>query len=180
MKNKEIQSINGELILTGKAVGKLPNSTKKLIAGKVVCLLKKNKKYMLQFSQEDLIKNFFDTGDAVILINKNELIGFAKNMPWPGENEKGQKVYEFGSWLVEPKYMGLGYGHHLAFLAADSLKNKDKNAQLIAICDCDKNKPINILKELGAVETQKPSNVNILLGEGKAKVVILDLSVINY
>lgn len=181
MNNKHFH-INGEIALTGKEVAKLPDNFKKIIADKVVFLLKKHKKHMLQFNQNELITKFFNSGDSAVLLDKKTscLIGFSKNMLWKGKNEQGNKVYEFGSWIVDKKYQNKGYGHYLAKLASKTLKEKDVKAQLIAVCDSQNTKPINILKKLGALEISKPKNVKIILGEGQAKVKILNLSVIKY
>jgi len=179
MNNKHFH-INGEIVITGNKVAQLPNSFKKIIAKNVIFLLKTHKKHMLQFDQKELIEKFFNTGNSVVLLEKisNQLIGFSKNMPWEGVNEQGNKVYEFGSWVVNKKYQKKGYGYYLAKLASKTLKEKDKNAQLIAVCDSQNIKPINILKKLGASEIKKPKNVDVILGKGKAKVKILNLSVI--
>lgn len=180
MKNNH--SINGEIAITGKDIAKLPKDVKKMIANKVTILLKKYEKTMLQFKPDELINKFFDVGNVAILLEKknNELIGFAKNKLWPGKNDKNSYVYEFGSWVVNKKYQNKGYGHYLAKLAVKSLKEKDQKAQLIAVCDLNSKKAIEILKQLGAVEISKPKNVDVLLGDGQAKVKILDLSVMNY
>lgn len=180
--NVYLKKLNGEIVFSGKQLALLDKKIKEKAANQIVKLLKKNKDHMLQFNQKQLIEKYFDEENSVIILDKKDskLIGFAKNMPWPGKNEDGEKVYEFGSWLVHPKYQGKGYGHHLALMAVKSLKEKDKNSQLISICDCSNKKPIEILKKLGAKNIFKPKNVEILLDEGQAKVTILDLSVINY
>jgi len=174
--------LNGEIPITGKNVSKLSKGVKKIIAGKVTALLKQHKQTMLQFKPDELITKFFDPGNAVVLLEKktDQLIGFGKNKLWAGKNEYGQKVYEFGSWIVNKKFQDKGYGHYLAKLAVEALKKKDPGAQLIAVCDLYSKKAIEILKQLGAIEIPKPKNVKILLGEGQAKVIILDMSVINY
>jgi len=174
--------LNGEVTITGKNIAKLPIDVKKIIAAKVTVLLKQYKDTMLQFKPEELIIKFFDPGDAIVLLKKNtnQLIGFVKNKLWPGKNEYGQKVYEFGSWIVNKEFQHKGYGHYLAKLAVKSLKEKKPKAQLIAVCDLNSKKAIEILKQLGSKEINKPKNVEVLLGEGQAKVVILDMSIINY
>ncbi|KKP60415.1 MAG: hypothetical protein UR54_C0013G0006 [Candidatus Roizmanbacteria bacterium GW2011_GWA2_34_18] len=174
--------INGEISITGKNIAKLPKEVQNIIANKVICLLKKHKKTMLQFKTEELIIKFFNSGNAVVLLEKktDQLIGFGKNKLWSGKNEYGQKVYEFGSWIINKEFQHKGYGHYLTKLAVKSLKEKDPNAQLIAVCDLDSKEAIKVLKHLGAIEIPKPKNVKILLEEGQAKVVILDMSVINY
>jgi len=174
--------LNGEIAITGKNVAKLPIAVKQIIAGKVTALLKQYKDTMLQFKPNELITKFFDQGDAVVLLEKktNQLIGFGKNKLWIGKNEYGRKVYEFGSWIVNKKFQHKGYGHYLARLTTQTLKKKDPNAQLIAVCDLNSKKAIEILKQLGAIEIPKPKNVNILLGEGKTKCVIIDMSNINW
>ena len=60
------------------------------------------------------------------------------------------------------------------------MNENDSKAQLIAVCDLNSKKAIDILKQLGAIEIPKPKNVKVLLGKGLAKVVILDMTVINY
>lgn len=174
--------INGEIAITGKNIVKLPKNIKGIIADKVINLLKQHKQTMLQFKSNELITKFFNQGDAVLLLEKktNQLIGFGKNKLWSGKNEYGQKVYEFGSWIINREFQHKGYGHYLTKLAVKSLKEKDPNAQLIAVCDLNSIKAIKVLKHLGAIEIPKPKNVKILLGEGQAQVVILDMSVINY
>ena len=174
--------LNGEISITGKNVAKLPKGVKKIIAGKVTALLEQHKQTMLQFKPDELITKFFDPGNAVVLLEKktDQLIGFGKNKLWAGKNEYGQKVYEFGSWIINKEFQHKGYGHYLTKLAVKSLKEKDPNAQLIAVCDLDSKEAIKVLKHLGAIEIPKPKNVKILLEEGQAKVVILDMSVINY
>ncbi|TRZ52270.1 GNAT family N-acetyltransferase [bacterium] len=174
--------INGEIAITGKNVAKLPKNIKGIIADKVINLLKQHKQTMLQFKSDELITKFFDQGDAVILLEKktDQLIGFGKNKLWAGKNEYGQKVYEFGSWIINKEFQHKGYGHYLTKLAVKSLKEKDPSAQLIAVCDFNSKDAIKILKHLGAVEIPKPKNVKILLEEGQANVLIFDMSIINY
>ena len=152
------------------------------IAVKIAHLLAVHQDHMLQFKPEELIDNFINTGDAVVILDSqtNQLIGFAKNFLWDATNDKDQHVYEFGSWIVQPEYCDNGYGHMLAVTAVMTVKKKDPDAQVIAVCASDNPKPIGILCELGAFECPKPSNVQILLGAGETPVTMLDVSNINY
>lgn len=170
------------LMLGGINVSKLDKTTKMSLAIKITELLEGHKDHMLQFSPEDLIENFMNTGDAVVIIDEKtgELIGFAKNFLWAGVNESGQQVYEFGSWIVHPNHYNRGFGHQLVALAVQTAKQKDSNAQIVAVCALNNPKPIGILQEMGGVISQKPSNIQILLGEGETPVNIIDMSNINF
>lgn len=164
-------------LLDGSSTKKLPQEKKLAIATQVSTLLGQHKKHMLQFTTDQLVENFMDSGSAVLCLDDHdELLGFAKISLWNGLNDQMQLVYEFGSWVVEPKHSNSGYGHQLAILATQTAKEIDPNCQLIAVCAGDNEKAINILLELGASEAVKPSNVDILLDEGQAQVVILDMS----
>ena len=81
--------------------------------------------------------------------------------------------------MVHPEYTNQGFGHQLAIMAVQTTKQKDPDAQIIAVCASDNPKPIGILQELGAIACLKPSNIEILLGEGETSVIIINMSNIN-
>ena len=178
---KELVIPSNAKLISGLGVQQLLPITKLVIAEKVSQLLKLYQEHMLQFSPEQLIEKFMNSGDTVLIWDQTKLalIGFAKNFLWPGENEQGQKVYEFGSWVVQPEYFNQGLGHQLAIMAVQTVKQKDPKAQVIAVCASDNPKPIGILQELGAFACPKPSNVKVLLGEGETPVTIINMSNIN-
>ena len=171
-----------EALIKSADVMCLPQARKLQVATQVSQLLALHPETMLQFKPEDLVEKFMNIGDAVVIWDNNadKLIGFAKNFPWPGVNEFGHQVYEFGSWAVAPEYEGNGFGYHLAILALNSAKAKDPKAQLVAVCSVDNPKAITMLKRLGAKEAPKPQNLQILLGEGKAAVQIIDMTNLKY
>lgn len=169
-------------LLSGLSIAQLPIGLKTNLAVQASNLLKPYIEHMLQFPPNVLLTEFINTGQSVLIYDQMglNLIGFAKNSLWSGFNEQGQPVFEFGSWVVKPGHTDHGYGHYLAKLAIKSAKDLDPNCQLIAVCASDNDKPINILKQLGAFECEKPSNVKILLGEGQAKVKFIDMTHINF
>ncbi len=169
------------VMLSGPDLMQLTSSQKNDIAGQVSELLKSQSTTMLQFAPDELLEKYINKGDASALLayDTGQLIGFAKNHRWPGENENGQSLYEFGSWLVKAEYLGRGYGELLALIASETIREKDPNSQLVAVCSVDNPKPIALLQKLGAREIPKPSNLDIILGEGNAKVVILDMTTLD-
>jgi len=165
----------------GNELKQLDPKTKLIYAKTVSELLGLYPEHLLQFSPEQIIGDFMDTGDAVLAVDagRDNLIGFAKNYLWLGKNDQGQPVFEFGSWVVSPRYLDQGFGHKLVYMALDIAKQKFPSAQIVAICASDNPKAVGILKELGAFETVKPTNVKIILGEGQIPVMILEMSKIN-
>ena len=172
-----------ELLIGGIETMRLPPTRKLQIATSISQLIAQHPDTMLQFTPESLIEQFMDTGNAVVILDSSKddrLIGFAKNYLWPGVNQYGQRVYEFGSWAVFPEYGRNGFGYHLAMLASDAAKAVDPQGQLIAVCSLENPKPISMLHQLGAITITKPSNVQILLGEGNAAVEFIDMSELKY
>jgi len=168
-------------LIYGQDLANLNDQLKWQIAFAVSDLLKQHQGHMLQFNGYQLVEKFINPGLAVAMwdYQSKTLMAFAKNAPWPGINEYGQQVLEFGSWITAPGYENKGIGTLMAKAAAITANCFDPNSQLIAVCAGDNTKPIDVLKKLGAIETDKPSNVQILLGEGQAKVIVLDMSHLN-
>ncbi|MGD9129154.1 MAG: GNAT family N-acetyltransferase [Candidatus Woesebacteria bacterium] len=176
-KNKAKYHLSHYQFFDANVLHSIPNTLKTIIAKQMVNLLKEHQETMLQPSMTELIENL-NTGQVVISwdTENNAVAGFGRASLWPGKNKKKQKVYEFGSWLVQKEYQGQGIGRKVLYLMIDYLKRENKKLQIIAVCSESNPRPVQVLQLAGAQLTSQPSNVKVLLGEGEAKVVFLDLT----
>jgi len=166
-------------VLSGGEIACLPNNDRQIIAQQVSQLLSLHQEHMLQFSPQELLGQYINTGNAVAIWDTilKQVVGFAKNHLWPDTNENGQLVREFGSWIVVPEFLKHGLGSKLAIAASKSAQEIDPSGQLVALCATDNYKAITLLYKLGAQEIQRPNNVPSILPIGE---ITLDLTNINH
>ncbi len=112
---------------------------------------------------------------ALLITDKNELLGFGKLYPWAIQN----KIigYEFSSWIS--KYPNNGIGKKIVELICNLHKQLNPNSDLFAMISADNVIPISALKKIGATEITVPLYVKNLL-KGKPEICINLKTVKNY
>ena len=136
---------------------------------------------MLQFSATQ-IWEFIESGMGILIPhphNPTELAAFAKLYQWPGHNQQGKILYEFGSWVVPAKHQNQEFGKNVLHKIVQQGKYVTPDCQIIGVTEHLNTKPIAVMSQAGGISLAKdqwPSNLKIKLGGGKAQVVVIDVS----
>ena len=144
-------------------------------------LLAEHPDTMLQVSAAD-IQKCIESGLGIIVTHPHhpqELAAFARLFQWPGTNQFGQAVYEFSSWVVPEKYQGQGFGGLMLQQMVAQGKDTFPGCQIIAVIERSNTKAQHILLQAGGMVLSPrawPSNFQILLQEGQAQIVVMDIT----
>lgn len=136
---------------------------------------------MLQYSGAE-IATYIKTGLGVVLshpLDPSEMAAFAKLYQWPGINQFGQVVYEFGSWIVPNKYRGQGYGYQAMYQTVARAKELEPNCQVIGVAEIHNHQSFQMMVEAGGtllLPDEWPSNFQIRLQNGQAQLNIVDIT----
>ena len=126
-----------------------------------------------------------NNGQVVMLVDIKksvELIAYARLHSWLGVNQRGQRLFEFRSWIVKPDFLDRGYGAYVLHQTAALAKGLDLNAQIVAVVEKSSQRALEILQVAGGKFLEKqewPSNLKILLQNGAAGVNVIDITNIN-
>ncbi len=153
------------------------------LCGQVSQLLAQHPDTMLQFLPQEIAA--YIGKDLGVLVahpqHKQELAAFAKLYPWPGLNQNGQLLFEFGSWVVPPKYHGQGFGRQVLFATLLKGHQLYPGSQIIGVVEASNQRSEQILLEVGGKllpQSGWPSNFAVLLQEGAAEIAVIDLSTV--
>lgn len=170
--------------LQDKEAGELPTFEAKLLYDlccQVTDLLGQYPDSMLQFSPHQIM-DFVAKGMGTIFVNEGkdfEIVAFAKLMQWPGTTTQGAPLFELGSWLVASNYMGQGWGTKVMLDTVKKGKIAKPNAQIIGVAEHNNLKSQQVMLANGGKllnPDQWPSNLEIVLQDGKADVVVIDIT----
>lgn len=127
---------------------------------------------MLKFSPRQLRRSI-KKGRVILSLKKNKLVAFGQ-IWYYGKNPKGQKVYEFGSWLSFEKS---GYGRAILLSAKDLIEEISPGAQLIAIVESNNLRAQKIIEDLGGVKIGNKYSERLKTQSGlPAYMAIFDIS----
>lgn len=152
-----------------------------LLTYQVSELLAQHSSSMLQFSP-DQIRGFVISGRGILLAdpqNQTQLAAFAKLYEWPGHTEENRRLFELGSWIVPQKQRGKGYGEEVLMQTVKRGKQIDPNCQIIAVAEHTNHASQGLMIKKGGIvlpREQWPSNLEIVLQDGTANVVVIDLT----
>lgn len=136
---------------------------------------------MLQFSPHQIM-DFVAKGMGTIFVDEGkdfEIVAFAKLMQWPGTTAQGAPLFELGSWLVATNYMGQGWGTKVMLDTVKKGKVAKPDAQIIGVAEHNNLKSQQVMLASGGKllnPDQWPSNLEIVLQDGKADVVVIDIT----
>lgn len=162
-----------------------PEALMNSLANQVVKLLSEHTDTMLQFSAQQILE-FVENNLGVMLTNPDcpgELVAFAKLYPWAGKNEKGQLLFELGSWLVAERHQGKKLGGRVLLETMAKGLAFYPGSQFIAVVEAGNLKSQQIIQHFGGKLLAKedwPSNFQVILQEGQASVLVFDISEVKH
>lgn len=136
---------------------------------------------MLQFSPHQIM-DFVAKGMGTIFVDESkdlQIVAFAKLMQWPGTTAQGAPLFELGSWLVAENYIGQGWGTKVLLDTVKKGKIAKPNAQIIGVAEHNNLKSQQVMIANGGKllsQDQWPSNLEIVLQDGNAEVVVIDIT----
>lgn len=134
-------------IVTGKKVSLISKATLLKFAVKISRKLALYPFTMLKFSPKMLLNSIEEGRTVMYLRGGDKLLAFGQ-IWYYGKNKKGQKVYEFGSWL---SFGRGGYGRKILEAVKDLANDFSPKPQLIAIVESNNNRVQKILRDFGGV-----------------------------
>lgn len=175
---------NTPRLYSGLDSSKIQKINKIRLARQVHQLLDLYPNTMLVNALEEIV-DFMINGQVVMLIDTkkpSKLIAYARLHPWSGINQRGQRLFEFRSWIVNPDFLNQGYGAYILHQTVALGRGLDLNAQIVAVVEKSNQRALEILQVAGGKFLDKPewpSNLRILLQEGTAAVEVIDITDIN-
>jgi RimJ/RimL family protein N-acetyltransferase len=118
-------------------------------------------------------------GLMTIVLDEDKVVSCAKLFPWQEANDNKKGVYEFGSWKTHPDYVKHGLGSQVAYETVKLGKSLGPNVQIVAAIEVTNYHAQQLLMKLGAEQMSKrPNEAKVLLQEGQADLVWLDMTYI--
>lgn len=164
-----------------KDILNVPETDLGLLCNQVSQQLSLHTDTMLQFSPTQ-IREFIENGMGILIPHPKhpmELAGFAKLYQWPGYNQQGKVLYEFGSWVVPGKFQGEGFGKDVMSEIVKLGKQLKPDCQIVGVIEHTNSKAITIVTEAGGSilsQIDWPINLKVMLGEGHAQVEVIDVT----